>query len=55
MKVNMYTEGSGFPVRYYYYYDYFLYIKISAEVILQLIEYELFFVGLIGSIITLNV
>ena len=48
----MYTKGSGFPVLYNYY-DYFLSIKISAEVVLQLIEYKLFFVGLIGSIITL--
>ena len=56
----MYTEGlfcnliSGFPVLYCYY-DYFLLIKKSAEVILQLTEYKLFFVGLIGSLITLKV
>ena len=58
----MYTEGlfcnvipvSGFPVLYCYY-DYFLLIKTSAEVILQLTEYKLFFVGLIGSLITLKV
>jgi len=39
----------------YCYYDYFLLVKTSAEVILQLTEYKLFFVGLIGSLITLNV
>ena len=58
--MNMYTEGlfcnlrSGLPVLYCYY---VYFIKISAEVILQLIEYKLFFVELIGSliIITLNV
>lgn len=56
--MNMYTEGlfcnliSGLPVLYCYY---VYFIKISAEVILQLIEYKLFFVELIGSLITLNV
>ena len=56
----MYTEGlfcnliSGFPVLYCYY-DYFLLIKISAKVILQLTEYKLFFVEVFGFLITLSV
>lgn len=56
--MNMNTEGlfcnliSGLPVLYCYH---VYFIKISAEVILQLIEYKLFFVELIGSLITLNV